>query len=186
MALQQPRWRFTVADYHRMAEAGILHEDDRVELIEGEIVQMSPIGSKHAGNVDRLAHFFLPRLQGRAIVRVQNPIQMGDYSEPEPDLVLLRPRDDFYTSAHPTPADVLLVIEVAETSAAYDRQDKAALYARGGIPEYWVADLGQASLIVYCDPTPDGYTTVRVLRRGEAIRPLAFPDLEVAVTDLLG
>lgn len=133
MAVQLLKRLFTVAEYHRMAEAGILGEDDRVELIEGEIVGMTPISSRHAGQVNRLVRLFTQRLGGRAILSVQNPIRLGEHSEPQPDVALLRPRPDFYATAHPGSEDVLLVIEVADlsacdaqagTSAAYDREVK--------------------------------------------------------------
>ena len=133
MSVQLSHRRFTVDEYYRMAGAGILHEDDRVELIEGEIVEMPPIGSYHAGEVDWLAQLLVRRLAGHAIVRGQNPIHLSVYSEPQPDITLLRPRADFYTTSHPTPEDILLVIEVADTSVAYDREIKAPLYSRAGI-----------------------------------------------------
>src|SRR5919106_6741536 len=116
MSVQVLRRRFTVDEYYRMAEAGILHEDDRVELIEGEIVEMAPIGSNHASHVDPLAQLLFERIGRRAIVRIQSPIHLGEYSEPQPDVTILRSRSDFYVSAHPSPADILLVVEVADTS----------------------------------------------------------------------
>ena len=186
MALQLARRLFTVDEYYRMAEAGVLGEDDRVELIEGEILEMSPIGARHHGCVTRLNHLFTRGFGGQVIVSVRGPIRLGERLEPQPDLALLRPRPDYYASAHATSEDVLLLVEVAETSAEYDRQVKAPLYARSGIPEYWLADLVQQHLTVYRDPTADGYGSVRVARQGEAIRLLAFPDQEIAVADILG
>ena len=186
MALQFPRRRFTTGDYHRMAEAGVLSEDDRVELIDGEILEMSPIGSKHAACVARLTSLFSQRVGGAAIVWVQNPVQLGDRSEPQPDLALLRPRPDFYASAHPTADDVLLLIEVAESSMEYDRQVKVPLYARTGIPEMWLVGLARDQVTVHRDPTPGGYRVIRVLCRGDAISSAAFPHLEIAVADILG
>jgi Uma2 family endonuclease len=141
MGVQLARRLFTVAEYHKMAEAGILSEDDRVELLEGEIVAMSPIGSRHAGLVNRLNRLFSQRAGDQVVVSVQNPVRLGGYSEPQPDLALLRPRADFYTSSHPGPEDVLLAVEVAETSAAVDREVKVPLYARFGVPEVWLVDL---------------------------------------------
>jgi Uma2 family endonuclease len=122
-----------------MARAEILREDDRVELVEGEVVQMSPVSSRHAGAVNRLVAS-LARLQveGRAVVSIQNPVEFG---EPQPDVAVMRPRPDFYGTAHPGPEDVLLLVELAETSAEYDRQVKVPLYARWGFPEVWVVDL---------------------------------------------
>lgn len=186
MALELKRYRFTTAEYDRLGQAGVLGEDDRVELIEGEILEMSPIGRIHASRVDRLNRVFNRGVGDAAIIRIQNPIVLGDHSEPEPDLALLRPRADFYAEQHPTEEDVLLVIEVADSSVEYDRQIKAPLYARNGIPEFWLLDLGRDHLVVYRDPTGDGYATTRVVRRGEAISPLAFPHLVIPVADILG
>jgi Uma2 family endonuclease len=186
MAIQPRPYRFTTADYHRMAEAGILHEDSPVELIEGEIIQMSPIGDKHASGVDRAAELFFDKLRHRAIVRVQNPIHLSEYAEPQPDLALLHRRSDYYAAGHPGPGDVLLVVEVADSSIDYDRQTKAPLYARHGIPELWILDLTRDHLAVYREPSRDGYATTRVFRRGESISPLAFPDVQIAVDDILG
>jgi Uma2 family endonuclease len=186
MALQLTRRRFTVTEYYQMARAGILGEDDRVELIDGEIVQMAPIGEPHSGGVIRFTWLFTQRLGDVALVSAQNPIHLDDYNEPQPDIALLRPRPDFYASAHATPADILLLVEVAETSARLDRRVKVPLYARAGIQELWLADLGRDLLTVYRDPTPDGYRTSRTLRRGARIAPLAFPDRELLVADILG
>jgi Uma2 family endonuclease len=135
------RWHFTVADYHRMGETGILGAGDRVELIEGEIVAMPPIGSPHGGRVNRLNRLLSAALGDRAVLSPQNPIVLGEHSEPEPDLAVLRPRADFYTESHPQAADALLLIEVADSSIAYDLQVKVPLYARHGIPEVWVVDI---------------------------------------------
>jgi Uma2 family endonuclease len=186
MAIQQPHYRFTRAEYHKMVDAGILHEDSPVELIEGEILEMSPIGRRHKASVDRLTRLFSRSLGDAAIVRVQSSVVLGDRSEPEPDLALLRWRDDFYATADEMPDDVLLIIEVADSSEGYDRQTKAPLYARYGIPELWIAMLNADQVIVYRDPMPDGYAMTRVARRGESISPLAFPDLAFAVEEILG
>ncbi len=186
MAIQPMRHRFTVAEYYRMAEAGLLAEDSRVQLIDGEIIDMPPIGPRHSDGVDRLAEVFFSRLGGVARVRVQNPIHLDEHNEPEPDLVLARRRQGGYASGHPTPEDVLLVIEVADTSAEYDRQTKALMYSRAGILDYWIVDLGRDHVLVLRDPTEAGYATTRVYRRGEQLRPLAFPDLAVRIDDILG
>ncbi len=186
MALQLLRRRFTVEEYHRMAEAGIFSEDDRVELIEGEVVGMTAIGSGHQACVDRLTRLFASVRREQAIVRVQGPIRLGPDSEPQPDLALLRPRADFYAHAHPGPEDVLLVVEVAETSAEYDRTVKLPLYARSGIREVWLVDLATVSAEVCSDPTPGGYQRVRSIRRGERLTLGAFPGLELAADDILG
>jgi len=186
MSVALTRRRFTVDDYYKMATAGIFTEDDRVELIDGEIVEMPPIGDRHAGGVDRIASYFWGRYSDVAQVRVQNPVRLNDYSEPEPDLALLRPRADFYASGHPTPADVLLLVEVADTSVDADRQVKVPLYARNGIPETWLLDLPHATLTVYRDPAPDGYRSAQVLRAGEEVAPLAVADRPLSVAAILG
>ena len=135
------RRRFTLDEYHRMVEAGILNEDDRVELIRGEIVQMAPIGKDHAACVARLAHVLLGRLYGRVVLWPQNPVVILPDSEPQPDIVLLAWRDDFYRQRLPQAADVALVVEVAETSLRYDRRVKGPLYAEAGVRDYWIVDL---------------------------------------------
>ena len=177
-------WRFTVEDYHRLAEAGILGEDDRVELIEGDLVMSSPISSRHAACVKRLNALFNAALQGRAIVGVQDPLRLGEHSEPEPDLMLLRPREDFYRDAHPGPEDVYLVIEVSETSLAYDREVKLPLYARFGVPEVWLVNLVEDRLEVYRTPRGGSYTHKAVYTQGR-VAPQAFPDLDLDVTTIL-
>lgn len=176
---------FTVDEYHQMMQAGILSEDDRVELLNGEIMEMAPIGSRHAACVTRLATFFF-RLQQRAIVWVQNPIRLGERLEPRPDLALLQPRADFYASAHPGPGDILLGVEVAETSVDYDQQVKLPLYARADIPEVWLVDLQRGRVEVYCGPSPQGYTVHRRVRRGQSLSPQSFPDLLLSVGNLVG
>ena len=186
MAVSLTRRRFTASEYNRMAEAGILSEDDRVELIDGEIVEMAPIGRRHAGAVNRINDQFTRGFATEALTAVQNPVRLGEHSEPQPDVALLRRRPDFYASAHPTPADVLLLVEVAETSAAADRQVKIPLYARGGIPEVWLTDLDQDAITVYRDPSANGYGTVFTVRRGEQLAPLAFPDRLLTAADILG
>ena len=186
MSLQLLRRAFTVDEYHRMVQAGILQEDDRVELLEGEILEMAPIGSRHAACVDRLNQLFSNRVRKRAIVRVQNPIGMGERSEPQPDLTLVRPRADFYSQSHPGPGDILLVVEVAETSVEVDRDLKIPLYARAGIAEVWLVDLSGESIEVFQSASPQGYQEVRRVRRGNRLAPRGLPDLDLAVHDLLG
>jgi len=186
MVVQLQKRLFTVAEYHRMVEAGILGEDDRVELIEGEIITMSPIGSRHAACVKRLTRLFDRSVGERAILGVQDPIRLGELSEPQPDLTLLKPRPDFYAAEHPGPQDILLLIEVAETSAEFDRHVKVPLYARFGIPEVWIVDLAEDGLDVFRHPSLEGYQTVQKLQRGESIVPLLLPDLQSAVEAILG
>jgi Uma2 family endonuclease len=179
------RWRFTTEEYHRMGEVGIFHEDDRVELIAGELIRMAAIGPRHAANVDRINDLFMARLERRAIVRVQNPVQLAAHSEPEPDIVLLRRRADYYATGHPQPEDVLLIVEVADTSLGYDRDTKVPLYAAAGIPEVWIADLQGDRLRVFRDPDAGEYRRVEVLTRNDSVAPLAFPDLLFSVDELL-
>lgn len=185
MTVELTRRRFTVDEYHRMVDTGILTEDDHVELLDGEIVEMTPIGRSHLGHVDRLTLLFATRLGTRAIVRVQGSIPLPRIdSEPQPDLVLLRPCPDFYVRTPLQTQDVLLVIEVADTSGARDRA-KMTLYARAGIAEAWVIDLPAARVEVYREPGPRGYRDVRSLSRGQRLAPAAFPDLDLAVDDIL-
>jgi Uma2 family endonuclease len=185
MSIQVLRRLFTVEEYHSMARTGILGEDDRVELIEGEVKQMTPIGSRHAAAVKRLTELFFNNVRKRAIVSVQDPIRLGEHSEPQPDLALLRPRPDFYSPAHPGPEDVLLVIEVAETSADYDRAIKLPLYARGGILEVWLVNLEGEAIEVYHSPSPEGYRERQTLCRGDRISPISFPELKLLVEEFL-
>jgi len=185
MSLWVPRRTFTAAEYYQMAQVGILSEDDRVELLEGEIIQMSPIGSRHAACVDRLNMLFSVRLGPKAIVRVQSPIHLSEDSEPEPDLVLLEPQPDFYAQAHPEPGDVLLLVEVAETSVEYDRQMKTPLYAQGGIAEAWLVDLVGECIEVYRSPSQQGYGEIWRRWPGQRLAPHAFPDLDLAVDEIL-
>lgn len=186
MALQIARRCFTVEEYHRMGAAGILSEDDRVELIEGEIVEMTPIGSRHASCVMRLNQLFSQRLGQRALVSVQNLIRLGERSEPQPDLALLRTRPDFYAQAHPEPRDVLLLVEVAETSGAYDREVKVPLYARAGIGEVWLVGLEYAGIEVYRQPGPQAYQLVQRVGPEARLAPQAFPDLALAAAEIIG
>jgi Uma2 family endonuclease len=182
MAIETARRRFTVAEYLRMAEAGILREDDRVELIDGEIVQMSPIGDRHVEAVNRCNRAFASAFAaGRVLTSVQNPVRLDGYNDPQPDVALVRPG----VLGAPRPGDVLLVIEVAESSLTYDRRTKLPLYARAGIAEAWLLDLDGDALEVHREPGPDGYALVRRCRRGVRVAPVALPDIEVAVADLL-
>lgn len=180
------RRKFDVRDYYRLAEAGILREDDRVELIEGEIVTMVPIGSAHNGTVTAL-NYRLMRVAGdRATVMVQGPLRLSGDSEPQPDLMLLRPRADFYSGAHPTAADVLLLIEVAQSSLRYDRGVKLPLYARHGVPEVWIVDLANRVVEVHRDPQADGYAGSTTLGPGAMLEPALLPGLRLPVVDAVG
>jgi len=185
MAVQPVRHRFTVDEYHQMAVGGVFTEDDRVELLEGEVVEMAPIGSRHAGCVNRLNMFFAKRLTGLAIVAVQNPVRLNEHSEPQPDFALLRPRPDAYASRHPGPEDVVLLVEVADTTAAWDRGHKLPLYAAAGVPEVWLVDLTAAVVEVCHRPEGAAYREVRAAVPAEHIAPEAFPEVSLSVRDLL-
>ena len=177
---------FTRDEYYALAEAGILKPEDRLELIEGEIYRRSAIGNRHALCVTLLTDAFSPlSAQGRASLSSQNPVHLNDFSEPQPNLALLHRRMAGSDPGHPTPGLVFLLIEVADSSLAYDRLTKISLYARCGIPEAWLVDLAKKILEVYRDPARDGYRSVQRLRRGDRIAPLAFPDFEIAVESIL-
>ncbi len=179
------RFRLSRDRYHQMIESGIFGEDERIELIEGGLVTISPIGAEHSGIVDQLSEILVDQLARRAVVKVQGPIQLDDHSEPEPDVVLSKPRRDYYKRSLPQPADVLLVIEVADSSLAYDRTVKMPLYAQAGIAEAWIVNLIDRWIEVYRDPSPAGYTTMLKILPGRTIAPQAFADVIVVVDDLL-
>ena len=183
-----PEWRrFTNAEYHAMDDAGVFAPDERVQLVAGEIVTMSPMGSRHAAGVTLINEAFYTsgQLSGRASIRSQLPVVVPDNSEPEPDFMLLVRRDDGYARAHPRPEDVLLLVEVADSTLTYDRRVKLPLYAAAGIPESWLMDLRNDILESHTDPSPDGYRTVRRYQLGDVIAPIAFPELSVAVSEII-
>ncbi len=180
------RYRFTVDQYHRIGALGIIPPECRVELIDGQIFRMSPIGPWHSGVVNRLTRWFVTGLGERAVVHVQNPTIVDKRSEPQPDIMLLAPRADFYGTAHPTPRDTLLVVEVAETSLAHDRRRKLPLYARSGVMEAWIVDHRADAIDVFREPSANGYAVEIQRRRGDHVAPLAFPELRLAVSEVLG
>ena len=169
-----------------MVVAGVLSEDDRVELIEGEIVEMNPIGSRHAACVGRLTEFLGRLAAGEAIVWVQNPVQLNDYSEPLPDIALLKRRDDFYAQANPRPSDVMLIIEVADSSVEYDRDIKIPLYARAAITEVWLINLPKETIEIYTQPIGDAYREIRIVKRGESLAAKSIPSLIINADVILG
>ena len=183
---QIKNFRFTISQYHQMSEAGILSENDKVELINGEIIEMSPIGRRHTACVNRLNSVFSELLGKKVIVAVQNPILLNNLSEPEPDIALLKPRTDFYESGHPQPQDIFLLIEVADSSIEYDRDVKIPLYASSGITEVWLVDIYQQVIIVYRYPSENGYRDIQTLSRGEKLSISAFPENNLLVDDILG
>ena len=186
MSVQVAKHSFTVAQYERMGEAGILSENDRVELIEGEIVEMSPIGERHAACVDALSEMLREKLQRSVTIRAQNPVRLGEYSEPQPDVAILKRREDFYRNAHPTPADVLLLIEVSDATLEYDRQIKVPLYARAGVPEVWIVNLADERIETYAGFAGGAYQTTASAARGEEVQARGVASLRLSVAEVLG
>ncbi len=188
--LDAPQKRlFTSEEYHAMGKAGILGHQERVELLEGEIIVMSPIGNRHALCVLWLTEAFYEsgRLSGRAHIQTQNPVAASSISEPQPDLMLLAYREDRYGSlfSHPRPQDVLLIVEVADSSLSYDRNRKLRHYAEVGIPEVWIANLRDDRIESHTEPSPEGYLVSHIYERGDTISPTAFPDLKIEVNDII-
>ena len=186
MSVHPQKHHFSVDEYYRMAQAGVFSEDDRIELIEGEVVEMSPIGKRHAACVRRLDRILQRGIGELAIVSVQAPISIHDFSEPQPDVAMLTPRADFYSNAHPTPQDVLVIIEVADTSLDYDRSVKIPLYALAEIPEAWLIVLPKDVIEVYSEPKNGKYQTVRRLKRGKKLTSATINGLTLSVNDILG
>jgi Uma2 family endonuclease len=177
---------FTVDEYYRMAEAGILTPNDRVELIDGEVITMSPIGNRHAGCVAAATHAFSQAFAGRTVVSVQNPLRLSDYTEPEPDIVLLKPRADFYRTKRMWAEDALLVLEVSDTTFAYDRDVKLPRYAAAAIPEVWIEHLEDDALWVYRDPAGTSYRFSLALKGTDSVSVQALADVTFNVADLIG
>ncbi len=186
VAREYERRLLTVDEYEQMIAAGILHEDERIELLEGELVRMAPIGIPHAWVVTFLANWFLRRLPESMLVRVQDPIHIPLYSEPEPDLVIVPASLAIGRTGHPNPANILLLIEVADTSLRYDRDEKLPLYAEAGIVESWIFDLPGQRILVHREPKAGRYTKIEIVERGGTLSPLAFPNLVLALDDVLG
>jgi Uma2 family endonuclease len=178
--------RFTVDEYHRMVAAGILGEDDRVELLDGQVVEMPPIGPEHAGGVNRLTGLLYRALGDAVTIAVQNPVVLHAYAEPQPDVAVLRPRADGYGHRHPQPEDVLLLIEVADASGHRDRREKLPAYARAGIVETWLVDLPGDGIDVFREPSPAGYRDVRRVTRDGTLTAVLLPDLSLSAGDVLG
>jgi Uma2 family endonuclease len=184
--MQAPtKHRFNVNDYYRMGETGVLPPDARVELLDGEIVDMSPIGPFHGGVTNYLAQLFVKAAEGRWIVTAGTPVRLDDYSEPQPDIMLVKPAGHFYRKVHPKPADVFLLIEVADTTLVRDIQEKLPVYGRASIAETWIVNLNDETIEVYRQPHFDGYASKTVLAAGDTAKPQAFPDVAVNVADLL-
>jgi Uma2 family endonuclease len=185
MSSEITRKLFTFDDCLRMEEAGVLSPMERVELINGDILVVSPPGPRHGAAVDRTADEFRERLRGKALIRVQGTVVLDVHAAPLPDIALLKPRNDYYADKNPGPADIFLIVEVSTSSLDFDTTVKLALYAIVGIPEYWIADLENDRLLVYSDPVGDGYQSMRALGRGDSVAPTLLPDCRIPVDILL-
>lgn len=178
------RHKFTVDEYHWMGRVGILCEDARVELIEGEIIEMTPIGGRHAWCVNVITRILITLLGERAFVSIQNPVRLDDQSEPQPDVAVLRPEAERRRDV-PHASEALVLIEVADSSLAHDRRNKLPLYAKSGIPEVWIVDLTRDRVEVYREPGRDGYGSLTVHERDGVLSPLAFPDIAIRCEEIL-
>ena len=186
MTVQILHKKFTVGQYHQMIETGILTDRDRVELLQGEIIEMSPIGRQHAACVDRLTELFVREIGFGAIVRVQNPIQLSSYSEPQPDFAILQRHPDFYADGHPQPKDIFALVEASDTTVGFDCTVKVPLYAKDNIAEVWVVDLNVEAVQMYREPGATGYQQMQTFRRGQSLTFQAFTDVQFTVDQLLG
>lgn len=176
----------TVDEFYRMADVGIFHEDDRVELIEGELIEMSPIGSDHSGTVNALNHLLVQAIGDRAVVSVQNPVRLSHVTEPMPDFVVLKPRDDFYRERTAQPEDVLLIVEVAKSSVRYDKRVKIPLYARHGVPEYWLVRLDKRIVEVHRRPAGERYGSMTEVKAGATLGIELLPGVAIPAARVLG
>ncbi len=186
MSFPLARRLITTAEYHKMIEASVFGEDERLELIDGEIIEMSPIGSRHVAVVNRLTEFLGERLRGVAIISVQNPVELSEYSEPQPDLTILKRRSDFYEQALPLTEDVLIAIEVSDSTVEKDRGLKIPAYARAGLAEAWLVDLYHDRIEVYSEPNNGVYQEIRIVLRGQEAISKTIPQLVLKVDDILG
>lgn len=178
--------KFTVEQYEKMAEIGFLEADERVELLGGEIIYMSPIGRRHAAFVSRLHQIFNDVLTKKIIIWEQNPVILDDYSEPQPDLVILKAKADFYESAKPIAEDVFLLVEISDSTLAKDRNIKIPLYAKANIQEVWLVNLNEDTVEVYRHPIQDKYNSFNTYKLGNNLSILAFPDVEITVDQIFG
>jgi len=185
MTVSPARYSFSVEEWHQMGEAGLFRENPRVELLDGEVIQMSAIGNRHLACVNRLTRLLVNAVGDQAIVSVQNPVRLDDYSEPQPDVVLLLPRRDFYSSATPGAKDTVLLVEVSDTSLSWDRDRKAPRYAAAGIPTVWIVNLAAGAVLVRSGPAPDGYSDLRRAERGEILDVPGLPGVRVDVDHML-
>jgi Uma2 family endonuclease len=186
MGTEVTRKLFTVDEYHRMGEAGVFHPEARLELIEGEIIEMSPPGIRHVACVNRATALFTKRLGEKAMVSVQNPLLLSRYTEPQPDIVLAKPRANFYSDKRLSWEDTLLAVEISDSTLSFDRKRKMPLYAAAGVTELWIENLRNDVILVFRDPTPETYSSVHTFERGQSVSPAAFPDVPFNVGELLG
>lgn len=186
MRMESARKLFTTDDVLKMDEAGLFGPEERIELIDGEIIEMTPVGDRHIMCVNRANVFFVEAFGRTAMVSIQNPVHLNMYNMPQPDVVVFKPRSDFYASERPTPADVLLIVEVSDSTLRRDRNIKLPRFAASGIPEVWIEDLQHDVILVYRDLEGGQYRTQRTVQRGDSISPLAFPNSVFRVDDLIG
>lgn len=186
-AVQVERRILTVADYHKMIEAKILGDNDRVELIYGQLINMSAVSSSHSGRVNRISSYFIRNLSPeKYVICVQNPITLtNENSEPEPDVAIARYREDFYTESHPVPADIHLLIEVSNTTLNYDRKVKTKLYAEANIAEYWIVNTDKGEIEIYREPTNGQYISVKKYKKGEKLS-FSLSKEKIEVNTLIG
>lgn len=180
------RWRFTAAEFFQLVEIGVLAEGDRVELIQGDLIEMSPIYITHISTLNRLVWILSNALGKQVILSVQNPVQLSEDNLPQPDVAVFRFQEKFYGEQHAKPEDILLIIEVADSSLRYDRRVKSKLYGAAGIADYWIVNLPERQIEVYREPRPNGYRTVTTYAPGETLSPLAFPDVVLQVEQIMG
>jgi hypothetical protein len=185
MVVQLPRRLFTTDEYFRMVEAGILTKDDHVELIEGEIVEMPPTGDYHAGILSQLTMLFKSVLGTEAVLRHQDPLRLSSQSAPQPDFAVVKFRPDFYKGSHPGPEDVLLLIEIADSSLTFDRRVKAPLYGQAGVRELWIVNIKDRTIEVYREPSDAGFRAISIVRGQERVSPAALPTISFSVGELL-
>lgn len=186
MSAELARLKFNIHDVERMVKAGMFAGNERVELIEGELIQMAPQGSYHIGSINRLAAILIPQLLGKAVVSVQNAVIINDVNEPQPDISLLRFRDDYYSNAKARPEDIFLLIEVSDSTVTYDRKVKVPLYARNGVAEVWVVNLPKKIVEVYSHLENGKYKVVKKLEFGETLSPKLIPSLKIKVAEIIG
>jgi Uma2 family endonuclease len=186
LAIEPPHRPFTVAEFNKMVKFGILAPDERIELVDGEVIAMPPMEPPHASIVARLTRILLLRLGGNVQLRPQLPIVVSNWSQPQPDIALVESRDDFYGSKHPSSADTFAIVEVSDATLAFDRGQKLRMYAKVGIAEYWIIDVKAMRIEAYREPHDIGYGEPVVAGRGESIAFSAFPDAVFTVEELIG